>query len=160
MRTVAQFRSRLLHCRLRSDRGSAMVEFAVTASVLFMLLVGLMKVCLAVYTYHYVSEAARESVRYAVVHGSSSASPVSTNSAIQTYARGLGYPGISTSLLTTATTWDTFPDSGSCPASPAACNDPGNLVQVTVSYAFPFSIPFKSSRTVTMSSTAAMVIAN
>lgn len=153
-------RMHALLTRLRSDSGSAMVEFAATAVVFFMTLIGLMKICLAVYTYHYVSECARETVRYAIISGSSSGSPVSTNTAIQTYARGLGYPGINTSLLTTATTWDTYPTSGGTCTPSSACNNPGNIVKVTVSYAFPLSIPYMSNRTLTMTSTSAMVIAN
>lgn len=151
---------RALLARLNSDSGSAMVEFAATAVVFFMTLVGLMKICLAVYNYHYVSECARETVRYAIIRGSSSSSPVSTNAAIQTYARGLGYPGINTSLLTTSTTWDTYPTSGGTCTPSSACNNPGNLVKVTVTYAFPLSIPYMPNRTLTMTSTSAMVIAN
>ncbi|HEY5057141.1 MAG TPA: TadE family protein [Acidobacteriaceae bacterium] len=154
------FRKRMLAASMRSDSGSAMVEFAVTASVFFMTLVGLMKICLAVYTYHYVSEAARETVRYAIVHGSSSSSPVSTNASVQTYARAIGYPGINSTLLTTTTTWDTYPTAGATCTPSAACNNPGDLVKIKVSYAFPFTVPFMSSQTLNMSSTASMVIAN
>lgn len=137
-----------------------MVEFALSASVLFMLLIGLMKICLAVYTYHFVSEASRETVRYAMVHGSSASSPVSTNDQIQTFARSLGYPGIVSSKLTTTTTWDTYPTAGKSCTPSSTCNNPGNIITVKVSYAFPLSIPFMASRTLNMSSTSAMVISN
>jgi len=145
---------------MQHERGQALVEFAMTASVLFMTLVGLMKVCLAVYTYHYLAECARETVRYAVISGSSSGNPVSTNDAIQTYARGLNYPAITTSLIKTSTTWDTYPTSGGTCTPSTACNNPGNIVKVTVSYAFPLSIPFTPNKTWNMSSTASMIIAN
>jgi Flp pilus assembly protein TadG len=160
MRGVTSFRNRTLAACMRSDSGSALVEFAVTASVFFMMLVGLMKICLAVYTYHYVSEAVRETVRYAVVHGSKSSSPVSTNDPIQTYARAIGYPGINSTLLTTTSTWDTYPTAGGTCTPSTACNNPGNIVKVKVSYAFPFTVPFMTSQTLNMSSTATMVIAN
>jgi Flp pilus assembly protein TadG len=146
--------------RARSERGQATVEFALTSVVMFMTLIGLMKVCLAVYTYHFVSEAAREAVRYAVVHGSSASSPVSTNDPIQSFTRNLGYPGVVSSFLTTTTTWDTYPTAGGACTPSSACNNPGNIVKVKVSYAFPLSIPFTSTRTWTMTSTSAMVIAN
>lgn len=145
---------------MRDEGGQALVEFAMTSVVFFMTLVGLMKVCLAVYTYHYISECARETVRYAVIRGSSSASPVSTNDAVQTYARGLGYPGITSSLVKTSTAWDTYPTAGGTCTPSTACNNPGNIVTVTVSYAFPLSIPFTANKTWNMSSTAAMVISN
>jgi len=160
MNFTDQTRSRLRLALLRTDSGQAMVEFAVTASVFFMLLVGLLKICLAVYTYHYVSEVARETIRYAVVHGSSSSSPVSTNDPIQIYARAIGYPGITSTLLTTTSTWDTYPTSGGTCTPSLRCNNPGNIVKVKVSYAFPFTVPFRTSQTLNMSSTAAMVIAN
>ena len=145
---------------MQDEGGSALVEFAMTSVVFFMTLVGLMKVCLAVYTYHYLAEAARETVRYAVIRGSSSSSPVSTNDSIQTYARGLGYPAITSSLITTTSTWDTYPTAGGTCTPSAACNNPGNIVKVKVSYAFPLSIPFTSNTTWNMSSTASMVISN
>jgi Flp pilus assembly protein TadG len=147
-------------CDAHDEGGSALVEFAMTASVFFLTLVGLMKICLAVYTYHYVSECAHETIRYAIISGSSSSTPVSTNDAVQTYARGLGYPAIKSSLVTTATTWDTYPTAGGTCTPSAACNNPGNIVKVTVSYTFPLSIPFTSSTTWNMSSTASMVISN
>lgn len=153
----------LILARLRqtgSERGSASVEFAATSVVMFMTLVGLMKVCLAIYTYHFVSEAAREAVRFAVVHGSSASSPVSTNDPVQSFTRNLGYPGIASTFLTTTTTWDTYPTAGGSCTPSSACNNPGNIVKVKVSYAFPLSIPFTSTRTWTMASTSAMVISN
>jgi len=160
MKVAGQVRRFLTGAGLKDDRGQSLVEFAMVASVLFLTIAGALKVCLAVYTYHYVSEVSHEAIRYAAVHGSKSSSPISTNDAIQTYVRtNLTYPGISSSLLTTSTTWDTYPTSGNCPVS-GACNQPQNLVTVTVSYAFPLSLPYSSSKTLTMSSTAAMVIAN
>jgi Flp pilus assembly protein TadG len=145
---------------MQHERGQALVEFAVTASVFFLTLVGLMKVCLAIYTYHYVSECAHETIRYAIIRGSSSSSPVSTNDPIQTYARGLAYPAITPSLITTTSSWDSYPTAGATCSPSAACNNPGNIVKVKVSYAFPLSIPFTSTTTWNMSSTASMVIAN
>ena len=158
MKVASRVRKLLTDACLRDDRGQSLVEFSMVASVLFLTIAGLLKVCLAVYTYHYVSEVSHETSRYAAVRGSNASSPVSTNDTVQTHVRSVAYPGINSSLLTTSTTWDTYPASGNCPAS-GACNQPGNLVTVTVSYAFPLTLPYSSSKTLTMSSTAAMIIA-
>ena len=126
-----------------------------------MALVGMMKMSLAIYTYHYVAEAAREGARYAMVRGSactsfSSACPAASSD-VQTYVRGLAYPGITSSLLTVTTTWSTYPAGKTCTPS-STCNNPSDLVNVTASYAFPLTIPTMGTKTYTMTSTAAMII--
>ena len=55
---------------MRDERGSSMVEFALGASLLFMVVFGIIAMALALYTYNVVSEAAREATRYAIVRGS------------------------------------------------------------------------------------------
>ena len=47
-----------------------MVEMALSMIILLTILFGLIEMCLALYTYHFVSDAAREGSRYAIVHGS------------------------------------------------------------------------------------------
>jgi hypothetical protein len=136
---------------------------AMSASVLLMTLIGLMKICMAVYTYHFVSEAAREGSRYAIVRGSActnfpSACPAVTDgSDLSTYVKSLSYPGITSSAMTVTSSYSGFPVGVICTPS-SACNNPGNLVTVHVQYAFPLSIPFIGSRTLNMTSTSAMVI--
>jgi len=79
----------------------AAVEFGLGASVLMMVLIGTMKMCLAIYTYHFIAEAAREGTRYAMVRGTSctaispglSACPASADD-IANYVKGLGFHGI------------------------------------------------------------------
>lgn len=154
---------------LRNESGSTMLEMALCCAVLFMLLFGIMQFSLAVYSYHFVSEAAREGSRYAIVRGSacSTNTPLQTNcgatsAQIQTYVRALGY--LSASRVTVTTTWLTATSSGT-PATTTwsacasgTCNAPGNLAQVAVTYAFPLSIPFWSSTTINLTSTSRMVI--
>lgn len=124
---------------------------------MFTMLIGTMNMSQAIYTYHYVSEAAREGTRYAMVKGSNVTTPA-TSAAIQTYVQNLGYPGIQSSLMTVTTTWKAYPTGTSCLPS-STCNNPGNLVTVTASYAYPLSIPYVGKKTLTMTSTSAMVIA-
>ena len=136
-----------------------------SASVLFMMLLGSMKVCQAVYTYHYISEAARDATRYAIVRGFNcdttkftTACPAGTDD-ISNYVKGLGYPGISSSAITVTTSWAGYPSGVVCTPDPN-CKNNGNLVTVKVQYAFPATIPFFGTKTWNMTSTSAMIIAD
>jgi Flp pilus assembly protein TadG len=144
---------------LCDDSGATIVEFAVSATILFTVLFGVLAICLALYSYNVVAEAAREANRYAIVRGSACTSFSDckvTSAQIQTYIQNLGFPGINPASLTASTKW---PTTGStCVPSASPCNNPGNLVMVTVSYQFPLVIPFVPSQTLTMSSTSEMVI--
>ena len=149
----------------RRDHGAAAAEMAMTASVLFMMLLGTMKICLAIYTYHYISEAAREGTRYAIVRGKpcttfASACPAAADgSDVNTYVTSLSYPGISSSAMTVTTTYSAYPSTTTC-SPDTSCRNVGNLVRVKVQYAFPLTIPFFGSKTWNMSSTSAMIIAD
>ena len=156
---------RWLRCA-RGERSSTVVEFAVSAMVLFTLVFGFIVMGLALYTYHFTADAAREGTRFAIVRGSScnlysgfaSACPALSTD-IQNYVRGLAFPGIDPSLMTVTTAWSAYPTGSTCTPSPT-CNNPGNLVQVTVTYQFPVSIPFVPFSTLTMSSNSEMVISD
>jgi hypothetical protein len=129
-----------------------------------MLLIGIIELALAGYTYHYVSEAAREATRYAIVRGSSCAGMPDCNASaaqISTYVKGLGYGGIDPNKMTVTTTWwspSVIAPSPVWTQCAGVCNAPGNMVQVGVTYAFPLTIPFWKSATVNLSSTSQMLI--
>jgi Flp pilus assembly protein TadG len=67
--------------RRRDDDGMALVEFALMLPVVVILIVGLFDAALAVWQSNTLVAAAREGTRYAIVHGSSSASRVGPGSA-------------------------------------------------------------------------------
>lgn len=136
--------------RFRDDEGAALVEFALSSVVLFMTMFGLMAVCTVLYSYVFVAEAAREASRYALVRGSACtgfSDCVITPAQVNTYVKGLSYPGINPGNLTATTTFT--PD-----------NKPGSVVAVTVSYNTTLNIPFwpKSGKALQLSSTSQMVI--
>lgn len=148
---------RTLHSR---DNGSSVVETALAAMILLMLVFGIIETSMALYAYHFTSEAAREATRYAMVRGSScnssnSACPAKASD-IETFVRSQLYPGINPSAITVTTTWPTT--GASCTPSSSPCNNAGNLVAVTVQYEFLWSVPFVPSRTLEMSSSSEMVI--
>lgn len=156
--------------RLRGNCGGTLVETAFSISILLMLLIGMIEASLMVYTYHFISNAAREGTRYAIVHGSTWAGPPWNNSAtcaaysdagctattqnIQDYVASLAFPGIDTSDILVTPNWYSLPGGTASPLY----NAYGDIVKVKVTYAFPFSIPFVPQSTLTMSSTSQMVI--
>jgi Flp pilus assembly protein TadG len=153
---------------VRREDGSAILETALSMIILLTFMFGIMAVALALYSYHFISEAAREGTRYAIVRGSSAGSPCTApgpptcaaqSADVQAYVKGLNFPGINPGNMSVAPVWTVFPAGGICAPS-ASCNNPGNLVTVTVTYNFPLTIPFVPAHTYTMSSSSAMVISN
>jgi Flp pilus assembly protein TadG len=146
-----------------AEDGAAAVEMAVSMTALLLIVVGLMKICLAVYSYHYLSEACREGARYAIVRGATCVnadltSCTVTSNTVSTYVKGLGYPAIDPSSMTVTTTWSGFPTGVAC-SPDTSCDNPGNMVTINVQYAFPLSIPFSPTKTLNMTSTASGIIA-
>ncbi len=180
-RCMGRVRSVLIR-HWRSEEGATLVETAMASILLLAMLFGVIEISILLYTYHYISEAARETTRYAAVRGSNSCSsspttltsgtqcnigPGSSGNPLQVFAQSLGYPGINPNDITVTATWWTasYDSSGNiiwttpCTGG-ATCNDAGNEVKVVVNYAFPLSIPFWRATTVNMSSTSNMVISN
>ena len=81
-------------------------------TILFTMVFGPINVGIALYSYNFDAESAREGSRYAMVRGSSCTSPctAATNASVQTYVQSLRYPGLNSSNVTVTTTW---PDTGS-----------------------------------------------
>jgi Flp pilus assembly protein TadG len=53
----------------REEHGDSLVEFSIAISVLLMVVFGVIDCSRALYTYHFVSYAAAEGARYAMVRG-------------------------------------------------------------------------------------------
>jgi Flp pilus assembly protein TadG len=150
----------------RCERGQSLVEAVLCMLVLLVILFGIIQASLAVYSYHFIAEAAREGARYAVVRGSActgfaSACPASATD-IQNYVKNLGFPGIDNRAAAMTVTVTCGPG-GSNPATPAgACsagnNDPGDIVKVAITYHFPLSVPFWPTNNITMNSASQMTI--
>jgi Flp pilus assembly protein TadG len=149
-----------------SEQGATIVETALSMGLLLGVLLGIMEACLALYSYHFVSEAAREGTRYAIVRGSTSAAdcpsnPVAacpaTQANIESYVSSLGYPGIDITAADVSVAWSAYPVGSTCTPS-ASCNNPGDMVQVTVTYPIHLVLPFASIKALTLSSRSQMVI--
>jgi Flp pilus assembly protein TadG len=168
--TVAATRVRLsrVHDWSHHEEGAVLVEIAFSIVILLSVVFGIMAISLALYSYFFVSEAAREATRYAIVRGNSNSRPDCTSPGyatciaqptdIQSYVRDLAFPGVTASNITATSTWWTS-TGGAC-GTTDSCKIPGNRVQVTVSYPYPLSIPFGPQRTLTLASTSNMVVAH
>ena len=160
---------------VRREHGSEVVEFALASMLLFSAIIATIEFGLAMYAYHYVSNAAQQGARYAMVRGahwssscSTSAPPAFTqkygckanSTDVQNYvASNLG-PGLSASNVTTATTWPgTTPDcSSACSACSSSTQNQGCMVKVQVSYTFNF-LPLRFlPQSMALTSTAEKVI--
>jgi Flp pilus assembly protein TadG len=64
----------------KAQCGQAAVEFALTVSILMLLLVGMLEMTLFIYTYAVLADSAKEGVRYAIVHGGSGTNPTGPGS--------------------------------------------------------------------------------
>lgn len=107
----------------RRSSGQATTEFAIVGAVFLTLLIGMIEFSAAMYAYDFVSYAASQTARYAMVRGSTSTSPA-TSSQLQAYAQSLA-TGLNPANLSTTAAW-------------TPNNQPGSLVQVTVQYNFQF----------------------
>jgi Flp pilus assembly protein TadG len=158
--SVGRLRVRQHAC---NECGATIVETAISFSLLICSLLGAFQIALALYTYHFVSDAAREATRYAIVRGSTSCSNTpnlancnATAAVIQAWVRNLGYPGINPNNLTVTTTWPTT--GANCYPSTSPCNNPSNLVNVAVNYVFPLNVPYWKTGSINIVSSSQMVI--
>jgi hypothetical protein len=130
----------------RVSRGQALVEFAAGAAAFFVLLYGMMQTSLAVYSYNTLAEAAREAVRYAIVHSPTGPNPATTDQIRQV---AIAYaPGLALTPGEISVSWP--PD----PALPWQHD-----AQVAIAHRYTLQIPFLPAAALAMSATSQMRVA-
>jgi Flp pilus assembly protein TadG len=127
-----------------NDVGTALVEFGMVIVVFFSFVFGVMDFGRAIYTYHFVSNAACDATRYAMVRGSNSTNPV-TAADVENYVKSIAPQGINPNSLTVSTSW-----------SPN--NAPGSSVRVQVSDNFQSASPFFRAYHIALSGSSQMVV--
>lgn len=127
-----------------NEIGSAVLELGLVVVIFFMFVFGVMDFGRALYTYHFVSNAACEATRYAMVRGASSTQPV-TSTDIENYVKSITPEGVDPNKLTVTTIWS--PD-----------DSPGSTVRVQVSDNFSFMTPVLAGHQMTLSDSSQMVI--
>jgi Flp pilus assembly protein TadG len=139
---MSQTRRICVHRRLSAaKRGNTILEGALCLTIFLMILFGIIDFGRMVFAYNFVSYAAREATRYAVVRGTTNA----TNAAALTTFVQNEAVGLNTTALTVTPTWT--PD-----------HTPGSTVQVVVSYTFRPIAPYVPVGPFTLSSTSKMLI--
>ncbi|MGI4828049.1 MAG: TadE/TadG family type IV pilus assembly protein [Janthinobacterium lividum] len=155
--------------RAAEESGSALVEFAASAILLFTLLFGIMECSRAVYIDHFVANAAQEGARYAMVRGGSwssscasvtSFSCVASSSNVSSFVQSLASGGVTKSNLSVTTSWPGTDAAGaSCLSdSTVPTNAAGCVVVVTVTYAFSYISPLLPQRSLSLTGTSEVTI--
>jgi Flp pilus assembly protein TadG len=143
---------------IEDETGSSIVETAFSLTLLLMTILGVMYFAVALYTYEFVSYAAQQGTRYALVRGGSWGSAVCTSTTtlecnatavnITSYVQSLTPPGMNASNLVVSATWPGVAVNGST-AGCTIVNSQGCLVKVQASYPFSLVMPFLSSASLT-----------
>jgi Flp pilus assembly protein TadG len=145
----------------RSQRGNSLVEHALVLAVLLAVMFGIVDCGRALYTYNFVSNAAREATRWASVRGFTCTSlcggSPATGSDVQTYAQNIpAGMGLDPAKIQTTTSWVTPPNNS--PACTVHSNNPGCIVEVKVEYDYSFFMPLMPSGQIKMTRTSEMTI--
>ena len=153
-----------------AEEGATLVEMALTSSILFLTVFGIIIMSLALYSYDFIADAARVGARYAIVRGSycTGFSDCGANETqISDFVKSTVYPGIDPNNLTVTAAWYNVNQVGGAAttltlcanSTPTGCNNPRtNAVAVKVVYAYPLNLPFYRSTTLSMTSISQLVI--
>jgi len=149
--------------RLKTEDGTTLVEFAFVCLLFLAMLFGICEFGVVLYTYHFVSHAAKSAARWAAVNGSTCSTDSSCNGTlpmncepvgpttaadVQAYVTGRGgnctQPGITpggidVSKVYVTASWPV--QSGSPAICATTANSPGCTVEVTVCYDYKFIFP-------------------
>lgn len=162
----------------RDERGGSLVETALSFLLLSSLIFGVFEGALAVYSYHFLANAAHEATRYAIVRGGGwgsscdgsgstgsgfgSSGCVANATDVANYVASRNFPGLHLTAAQVCVKYlVSTPGSATttCTASTTNTNNvPGDIVQVTINYPFTLSVPGVPSHTFTLSSTSQMAI--
>ena len=121
-----------LHRFLRNDQGAAVIELAISYMLGLTMLLGILEFCMTVYTFAAVSEATRDGLHYATLHGSNSSSCAGPTSGCDSTAAAVT-ADITTFLAkfstqaTSPTITIAYPESSSAPPS---------FVTITTTYTY------------------------
>jgi Flp pilus assembly protein TadG len=123
--------------------GQALAEFAMVATLFFLLLFGIIEMGIVVYRYNTVSAAAREAARYAMVHSPTSQNPATTAQIQQIAINHAPF-------LSVADVMVTFPSDPTLTTQQDA--------KVSITYNYTQNVPFMSAVTLNLTSTSQMLV--
>jgi Flp pilus assembly protein TadG len=158
MSSCALFSRRGIRARLdgaekpaSSEKGQSLVEMALVLPILLTFVIGLMQICMAFYTHECISELARQGTRYAIVHGSTCWTSANTSctvdsTGVATYVKDIGFPNIGGGTLAPEVTYLDGDEA------------PSHRVKVSITYKFPYNIPFIPASFLSMTTSSTMYI--
>ena len=126
------------YCRRRTtlgwdESGSMMIEFCLSVWTLFLMAFLIFEFCMAIYTYSVLGNAAREGVRYAIVHGTDNSSCSGPSSGCADSG------GNNVTAVVNSYASISFHDSSGMtvtPSWPDGTSTPSSRVLVTISYPY------------------------
>jgi hypothetical protein len=148
------------------ERGSSLLEQSFILVFLLTMMFGIIDCGRALYTYHFVSNAAREASRWASVRSDTcdrfalSACPVdpSGNNLQTAFTANLSNMGLDPGKITFTTSWVAPPGVGAAACVPPT-NKIGCMVHIDVAYDYTFFFaPFISAPPIRMASSSEMLI--
>lgn len=128
----------------KNDHGASLHEFGLAILLFYVFVFGAIDFGRALYAYHFVSHAAWEATRYAIVHGAHSPHPATTANLAQ-YVKSITPGGINPKAVTVSATW-------------TPNHSVGSNVRVQVQDDFRFVMPLLPKARLTLSSASQMVI--
>jgi Flp pilus assembly protein TadG len=144
----------------RRQRGTGLVEQAFILVILLTMLFGIVDFGRALYTYHFVANAAREATRWASVRGTLCNHALTGCQAntgnVDAYVKNVTGMGLDPAKITVTPSWGPPPNNS--PACVTPYNMPTCIVTVSVQYDYTFFFPFLPTAPVRMTSTSKMVI--
>jgi Flp pilus assembly protein TadG len=128
--------------------GEGMTEFALGATVFLLLMFAIIEMAMVVYSYNSISHAARECVRYAIVHSPTGPNPATTS---QIKSIAVAYADLpAPNQLVPGDVTVTWPADPNLPSQQDA--------QCSVSLNYSLRIPFLPSKTLPLTATARMLV--
>jgi Flp pilus assembly protein TadG len=154
---------------LKDDAGNNLVEFALCSCVWCSAVFVIVNLSFTLYAAHFVTTAASEAARYAIVRGSAwngttCTSPASfdctaSSSDVTSFVTSTLPPGIDAANLSVSTSWPGTTSSGDTCDSENGANSQNCQVKVAVSYSLTMALPFFPANSVPMTSSSEMTIA-
>ena len=146
------------------ERGSSLVEQSFIIVFLLTMMLGIIDCGRALYTYHFVSNVAREATRWASVRSSTcnpsalSPCPANNGNITSTFTTNLSTMGLDPTKVAFVTTYPVPPGVGAS-SCPGGGNQVGCMVHVNVTYNYTFFFaPFLAAPPIRMSSSSEMLI--
>jgi Flp pilus assembly protein TadG len=154
---------------MKEDSGASMVEFALSITILLTTVFAILQFSMVIYANHFLSYAAEEAARYAMVRGSTWKNATCTTTTTESctavasdvtrYVQSITPASVGASnTLNVVTAWTGLTPSGATCSTAGVNNSPGCVVQVQLSISVNSFVPFIPNNTWVMNNTSSLVI--